>query len=446
MYSRIKRIWSNLEKIAPWLVWSILLGLLLINLITIAVIGYNIPLAEDWTMVAAFTGHEPHFWQWLWSQNNEHRVVVPKLIFLGLLKISGGDFRIGMVYNVLVLAGMAAASIEVAKRLRGMTTNLVDALFPLALLHWGHWPNLFWSWQLSFVTPVALIYLSFLAVLQVPTLSSFWAALLVGLSAILLPLCGAIGLIFMPFFTLWLGYCGWLNWQLKNLKVSLLLWGCGIMAIAVSILYFVGYQKPPWNASSPSIFASLKTAMLFTAIGLTPLAEKAWLIFILIALIFFIPTLATILFAKLTLTNLPRYRRLGVTLFTFNLILLALAMGHGRAGLLPTHGMPLRYILLALLAYLTAFFVWELYSPSQQKVFYQRALLICFSLFLPLNMLLGWSSWGSWYYQGMRSVDRDLQAEVSLMEIAEKHKDFLIHWWEPQQIAENFKFIQETRK
>lgn len=438
-------MWSKMEKFTPWLVWGIWGILLLINLLTIKLVGFEFPLAEDWTIVAPLTANEPHFWQWLWSQNNEHRVIFPKLILLGLLKVSGGDFRIGMLYNVFIMSTMAAVSILVIKQLRGNKTSLVDLFFPLAFLNWGHWSNLFWAWQLSFVTPVAMIYLSFLAVLRVPNLGDFGVACLFGLSAILLPLCGAIGLIFMPFFTLWLGYCGWLNWHLKKLTLSLFLWGSGIIAIAISIIYFIGYEKPAWNTPSPGIFSSIKTAIMFTAFGLSPVAAKAWSVFILIASIFLIPTLICILFTKLKKSGFEGNRRLGITLFLLNLILLALAMGHGRAGLLPTQGLPLRYFLLSVLAYLTAFFIWELYGSVQQKAFYQRLLLIFFALLLPLNMIIGWKSWGSWYYQGMKSFQHDLETEVSLLKVAEKHKDFLIHWWESQQLAENIKFLDEYR-
>src|SRR5438309_3316190 len=58
------------------------------------------------------------------------------------LKISGGDFRIGMVANTLMLAGLCLAMILTARRIRGGQTRLADAFFPLALLHLGHWENM----------------------------------------------------------------------------------------------------------------------------------------------------------------------------------------------------------------------------------------------------------------------------------------------------------------
>lgn len=99
-------------------------------LLLIALYGRNIPLAEDWTMVPALTGNEPHFWQWLWSQNNEHRVPLPRALYLILLTITGGDFRVGMVFNVFLLGILALAMLWTSRYLRGGQSKLVDLFFP----------------------------------------------------------------------------------------------------------------------------------------------------------------------------------------------------------------------------------------------------------------------------------------------------------------------------
>ncbi len=74
-----------------------------------------IPLAEDWLMVAPLTGNEPDLTGWLWRQNAEHRIPLPKIIYLFLLKITHGDFRAGMVFNVLSVGFLSAAFILVFK-------------------------------------------------------------------------------------------------------------------------------------------------------------------------------------------------------------------------------------------------------------------------------------------------------------------------------------------
>jgi hypothetical protein len=65
---------------------------------------------------------------WLWEQNNEHRLPLQKAIYLTLLKASGGDFRIGMIANTLILGGLSLAMILTARHRRGRT-QLTDAFF-----------------------------------------------------------------------------------------------------------------------------------------------------------------------------------------------------------------------------------------------------------------------------------------------------------------------------
>src|SRR5262249_20683835 len=130
---------------------------LLVVLLCIAKYGRNVPLAEDWLLVAPLTGYEPNLTAWLWAQNNEHRVPMPRLMLLALLKVTGGDFRAGMVFNALALGALAAAMIQVARCVRSGRISYTDAFFPVVLLHMGNWPNLVWSWQLGFVVATILV-------------------------------------------------------------------------------------------------------------------------------------------------------------------------------------------------------------------------------------------------------------------------------------------------
>src|SRR3974377_2061832 len=89
--------WALTGVLALWA------ALVSVVLCCIAVYGRNVPLAEDWEMVQAQTGQEPNLLEWLWAQNNEQRLPLQKAVYLVLLKASGGDFRIGMIANTLML-------------------------------------------------------------------------------------------------------------------------------------------------------------------------------------------------------------------------------------------------------------------------------------------------------------------------------------------------------
>ena len=69
--------------------------------------GRNVPIWDDWDLVPTATGHQPVTAQWLWSQHNEHRVPIPRLLLLAMLRLSGIDFRAGMYFNVAGTAALA---------------------------------------------------------------------------------------------------------------------------------------------------------------------------------------------------------------------------------------------------------------------------------------------------------------------------------------------------
>src|SRR5438132_7946183 len=95
--------------------WSVCFVMMLVALVFLVKYGRIFPLTEDWLVVPALTWNEPHMVQWLWGQVNEHRVPFPKLVLLVLLKATHGDFRIGMIFNILTLGLLSAAMIYVAR-------------------------------------------------------------------------------------------------------------------------------------------------------------------------------------------------------------------------------------------------------------------------------------------------------------------------------------------
>lgn len=439
----------NSDRGARVFVWSVWLVMMFVALACISKYGRNIPLAEDWLLVAPLTGNEPDLLGWLWVQNNEHRVPLPRLILLGLLKVANGDFRIGMFFNAITLGVLAFCMILVARHLRGGRTIFADAFFAIALLHIGNWENLVWSWQLSFVLPTALIFGIFLVMLVRPTLTTPSAAVFTGSCLVLLPLCGAIGLVFVPFLALWFSYCGVLQWYAVKTNGGRrwcggFLLGSAAIALCLVGLYFVGYERPYWNPPSPGIGATLKTTAKFVALGLGPAAAKSWALSVMVAFGILIPSAAVAVLGVFRHQGWERSRALGVLLFSCILAIFALAIGHGRAGLVPTAGMPMRYVLLAVPALCTAFFVWELYGQPKFRTTVQTSLLILMCLLIPFNTRVGFQ-WRDWYLQGMNAVEQDLLYGTPGSVLAERHRDFLIHWWDETKLANHLQMLHDTR-
>ena len=91
---------------------------------------------DDLTLVPIMTGHEPVSLRWLWSQHNEHRSVVSRLILVGPFRFISSDFRVGLYSKAALLPATAASMLVWVRRLRGYTSWFVVALL-VAILSIG---------------------------------------------------------------------------------------------------------------------------------------------------------------------------------------------------------------------------------------------------------------------------------------------------------------------
>src|SRR5271166_6422058 len=78
------------------LVWAIWIACTLVSFLYVRHYARNIPYMDDWAMVPVITGHEPITLKWAWTQHNEHRMLVPKLMLAFLFRWVAPDFRTGM--------------------------------------------------------------------------------------------------------------------------------------------------------------------------------------------------------------------------------------------------------------------------------------------------------------------------------------------------------------
>jgi hypothetical protein len=140
----VAAIGTRLAALFVWSVWGLTAPAALVlvwNYTPVAV-----PQGDEWYYVQELTGERPVTLDWLWTQHAEHRIPLAKLIWVGVLRLTNYDFRVGTALVVLALATTAFAMICTARSLRGRT-SLSDAFFPLALLSLGQSVNLFWWWQ-----------------------------------------------------------------------------------------------------------------------------------------------------------------------------------------------------------------------------------------------------------------------------------------------------------
>lgn len=416
-----------------WLIWAATLASVLVS---IARDGRNIPFEEDWLMVAPMVGHEPDLPGWLWSQNSEHRLPLPRLLNLAFLRATG-DFRSTMVFNVLALAAVAATMILVARALRHGETRPSDAFFPLLLLHLGNWDNLVWGWQIQFVLPTVLACILLLIIIAPATVRSRGVSIAGALALICLPLSGANGLVLTPALAAWFAYTAWTRRReapSDRWAGSWLPGGAALIAVLLCVVYFVGYQSSPWNEPSPGLLASLQTSGKFLALSVGPAAASSWLIFgVLVSLIMMI-CLVTLGAARRH-WNDEQLRILGLLAFFASVAVLALAVGWGRAGRAAATGrMPSRYVLLAAPGLCAAYFTLLLFGNQWLRRAGPAALAILLALLFPFNTHLGLGR-REWFGAGMAAFERDLASGASPEVLARRHHGFLLHWDEPLMVS-----------
>jgi hypothetical protein len=385
-------------RVAVWSTWVVTT---LTSSTLVLAAGRNIPIQEDWHVVPAAFGRQTGFWGWLWKQNNEHRVPLPKLVYVGLLRI-WPDFRVGMLFNLIVLAGVAAACIVAARRLRGGRTRWTDAFFPLVLLHPGHWENFGWGWQLTFVMATALACCLLLAVLPPGGLSRR-RAIVLGACVVVIPLTGATALPLVPFVT---AAALWVT-RRSTPAVARVVRLSAVAGAALVVAYLVGLERPDWVTPSPGPAASILTGAKVLALSLGPAAGAWWLVSI--AAVVAVVGGAAVLF--------HRARAWIPLAFLLGGVVLAGLIGNSRAGLLATFGLPDRYAIVVVPVLVCAYFAYDRYGGGLARRYGPAALCIGMLGLFPLNLLYG-MQYRDWYHHRVDTFAADIRAGTPLGQLA----------------------------
>jgi hypothetical protein len=405
------------SAVIAWGTWA---AMLLAALLFVSHFGSNVPSWDDWDMIPVLTHHQPVTWNWLWSQHNEHRVPLPRLVFLGLDRLLGVDMRVTMYFDVLLMAAVAAAMITNATRLRGRV-SAADAFFPMTLLSLGQAANWLWGWQLQFFASVAIACVALLAIVRAgATLSPTRAGLVVGLCTVLLPLCGANGLALVPALAVWPLALAILPHSWTGAKVSrgnrVMLLAVGLLALALTAIYLVGWHRVPYHPRSQSVLQTLLTALKSLTIGIGPATRDIWPLSGLLT--FGVMGASVLLLVRVWRERVDeRARAGGLLLFVLALSLLGLALGLGR------NGFETRYVTLTLPVWCGVAFIWLLYGKPA-RVGIPAALAGAALVAMPGN-----SSFGLQYARELRGqlggFQRDLAAGVPLHLLLHRYHSWL---------------------
>ena len=420
----------------------------------VALYGFNVPWREDWFMVPALVGKEPHPLEWLWAQTVEHRTPIQRAIYLLLLRTSDGDFRIGMIADVVALGAICIFMLLMARHLRGGKTRLADAFFPLTLLHLGHTEHIFLGYNIQFAISTALIFAWLMIVVGKPWPLSPKIAVTAGLTLVLLPLSGGNGMIFTPVVVLWFA-AGAFRYR-RDMTTSAR-WvvafqiGCICVAIALFCLYFVGYrhETPP----NPGILLTIKTAVRLVGMSLGPVGAGTGRIFPQSLIGIFFCVVGCLLWASAvvplsrglrSICSAERSRVIGLVMFAAAMGVLILAIAVGRAGWVQLWGgLANRYALLSAPGLCAAYFAWMLYGPDMARDRVGIAFAIAVLFALPFNVRTG-LGYRDIYVAGMRAFEQDFAKGLSWQELGERHEKFLMDWNNPA-VMKGMQMLQEAQ-
>jgi hypothetical protein len=318
------------DRLTAWCVWICWFLCAVAALWFIIEFSRNVPWYDEYWMTSVLTHQQPVTLSWLWSQNHEHRIPVPRLILLGLAELSDTDFRAGTVFSWLVMTIASAQLLIAARRLRGRYC-WTDVFFPLALLHWGNSENLLWGFQVAFSLSTWLMITLLILIIQCRGRLSLGQALAAGACLLLLSLCGAQGMVAVVLLSFWLAYTelrdARLNgWRLLS-RIGRLALPC--LACVVVVCYFATYKAPPYHPHTNG-WKAVRASLEFLAAGLGPATNQEWPYFHWTVALLSAVSLASLAVAWKT-RRWDRPSIVGMFLFLTALLALAAALGKGRA-------------------------------------------------------------------------------------------------------------------
>lgn len=205
----------------------------------IARYGVNVPVGDEWALVPLFEkwrGGQLTFAD-LYQQHNEHRILLPKLIYLAFAELTGWNLRAEMFFSVLLCVGTSAGIYALLRRTVGGGQGgllLLCGAANLLMFSPAQAQNWLWGFQLQMFIPN----LCLVATLVVLASDAAWrwkfgASVLLIMAA---TFSFGSGLLLWPVVALFL----WMRGEGRSRIVAWL-----VAAAAVAALYFPGYYRVP---------------------------------------------------------------------------------------------------------------------------------------------------------------------------------------------------------
>ncbi len=407
---------------AAWLVWLCWGGLTAITGGLVLWFGSPVPHWDEWDAIVPFvTGDRPLTWETLWVPHNEHRILIPRLILVGLDRLTGHDFRAGMFASLLCLSLTSAGLLVVVRKIRGRW-SWTDAFFPFLLLNWGHAANLVMSFQVQLVLAgcLACVAAALMAGRDKPQARHL---MLLGLVLAAWPLCSAAGIVCALALAPYLGAC--LLWRRDGeqpaSKASLALAGFFLIAIPLECLWALvprsSAQPPAHDLMQLLRHVFLECGMVFGAavrvIGYPLATASLGLAAVALCWLYRGPD-------RSRTTRLPR---LGLALVIIAHLGLAAAIAWGRSGNDDRSVLAARYVTLLCPMLVAVYFAAAMYAPMRWGSLVTAGLCLAHVALYPGNVIASWPVVSERKNQAA-ALAEEIGAGVPLAELVRRHSGF----------------------
>ena len=376
-----------------------------------------IPFMDDMELVSAFLPGARVDWAFLWTQANEHRIVIPRLVYLAGLELTG-DFRSGMYFQVWAQSLLALGLALFAGRLRGRP-SFADAFFPLLLLHWGNAENFLLGMQITIAVPTVLTSVFVALALRRAGAPGHGSAIAMAACAFLLPLNGGFGLMQLPPLLAWMlgAFLVLRRSGVAEERATARVFFVGVLAtVALVAWYFVGFYFPAHTQRSFDLLAVLRTAAQFLSLNLGPIAET-WRLLAPAGVLGF-GAVALILALRAWRERAERGRILAIVAGLSAATCIALAIGMARSPSGSSAGLANRYVILPVPFFVTAFLALCVYGPQRIARAAQGLACIALAVVLPHDFRYG--AWrGGMHLGSAQRLEESVQNGMSYEQVIE---------------------------
>jgi|GEM_PF-5745077 len=355
-----------------------------------------------------------------WSQHNEHRIPLPRVLYFAAIGISGHDFRAPPILSMVLLSAAVAFFLFSMRRLRG-SWALADAALPLGLLTIGQFENLLWGFQVQFIASTSLVIVALGIVAHPGVARSPIHVFGLGLCGGLLPLCGMNGIAFAPGIAVGLLFAGVSNLASRHRRAGLVALAWSLAIAAVCAAYFRGFVDPPHHTNAHGSLSE-------TAIGAVNLLGAAFgpvvrslpaqphngvAVFGLLGVGLVVAT--GLLLVRGTFDPERRVHAVLAGGVLVGFLGLALGIAKGRAGLSNVLD-PNRYVSLMLPMVAGAYAIWTAFGFKRPPRLLALVVVACA---IP-NALIGWRE-GQVFANAAKRVEADVRAGMPLEFVADRN-------------------------